>query len=120
MYGTRACLNIYRTVWKELKKEHLESFMHLSYKGALKQLSSSTLYERREDLCMKTMKRIEESSSRLSRLLPFTRDSDHGLDLRNKSNRTPFFCRTIRYQNSFFPALGDKLNTNELEDSAQF
>ena len=86
----------------------------LSYKEALKQLRCSTLYERREDICIKTMNRIKQSGGHLSRLLPLPRDNAHNHDLRNNNNRTPFFRRTIRYQNSFFPALVDKLNSNKL------
>ena len=86
----------------------------LSYKEAMKHLRCSTLYERREDICLKTMNRIEQSGGHLSRLLTLTRDNAHNHDLRNNNSRTPFFCKTIRYQNSFFPALVDKLNSNEL------
>ena len=86
----------------------------LSYKKGLKQLRCSTLYERREDICMKTINRIEQSGGHLSRLLPLTRENAHDHDLRNNNNRTPCFCRTIRYQNSFFPALVDKLNSKKL------
>ena len=63
----------------------------LSYKEALKQLRCSTLYERRENICMRTMNRIEQSGGHLSRLLPLTRDNAHDHDLRNNNNRTPFF-----------------------------
>ena len=84
----------------------------LSYKEALKHLRCSTLYKRREDICLKTMRRIEQSGGHLSRLLTLTRDNAHNHDLRNNNSRTPFFCKTIRYQNSFFPALADKLNSN--------
>ena len=73
----------------------------MPYKKGLEQLRCSTLYERREDICMKTVNRIEQSGAHLSWLLPLTRDNAHDHDLRNNNNRTPFFWRTIRYPNSF-------------------
>jgi hypothetical protein len=42
-------------------------------------------------------------------LLPSTRESVHGHDLRNSKNRTSFLCRTNRYKSRFFPSLIDRL-----------
>ena len=82
----------------------------LVYAEAMKQLGCSSLYERREVICMKTVEKIEQRDTPLSRLLPLTRESVHGRDLRNSKNRTSFLCRTNRYKSSFFPSLIDRLN----------
>ena len=44
----------------------------LVYAEAMKQLGCSSLYERREVICMKTVEKIEQRDTPLSRLLPST------------------------------------------------
>jgi hypothetical protein len=119
----RSILEYWYTVWHTSLPQYLSDVEKIQkrafriicptlvYAEAMKQLGCSSLYERREVICMKTVGKIEQRDTRLSRLLPLTRESVHGRDLRNSKNRTSFLCRTNRYKSSFFPSLIDRLNS---------
>ena len=83
----------------------------LSYTEAINFFGCSNMYDRRHDICLKTMNKIEQNNDHLSRLLPLTRKSVHGRHLRNCSNYSQFVCRTTRFKNSFFPSLIDRANS---------
>ena len=79
-----------------------------SYKEALKYLGCPRLDQRRNDLCMNTIK--ISGGGPLSKYLPQTRACAHDYPTRNRNNYSTFRCRTERFQRSFFPSSITKLN----------
>ena len=74
-----------------------------SYKEALIQLGCSRLDERREQLCLGTLEKIQMEGP-LSKYVPLTRASPNEYQLRNSNTLTLIKCRTERYRLSFFPS----------------
>ena len=74
-----------------------------SYKEALIQLGCSRLDERREQLCLDTLEKIQKEGP-LSKYVPLTRASSNEYQLRNSNTLTLIKCRTERYRRSFFPS----------------
>ncbi len=74
-----------------------------SYKEALIQLGCSRLDERREQLCLDTLEKIQMEGP-LSKYVPLTRASSNEYQLRNSNTLTLIKCRTERYRRSFFPS----------------
>ena len=83
-----------------------------SYGEALAHLGCLRLYERREQLCLNTLKRIEKGGP-LSKYVPMTRGNTNDYELRNSDTLT-IKCRTERYRRSFFPSTVAVLNNNTL------
>ena len=80
------------------------------YKDALKTLNCTTLFERREQLCLKTIKKICEGGP-LSKNLPVFRDSIHGYNTRISNSPTLILCLTERLRSSFFSSWIKLLNS---------
>ena len=74
------------------------------YEDDLVKLNCTTLFERREQLCLKTIKKIWHERGPLSKNLPETRDNVHGYNTRISNSLTLFHCRTERLRSSFFPS----------------
>ena len=72
------------------------------------------LDERRERLCLNTLKRIEKGGP-LSKYVSMTRGNTNDYDLRNSDTLTTIKFRTGRYRRSFFPSILAIFNTNKLK-----
>ena len=81
-----------------------------SYKEALSQLKCSRLDERREELCLKTMKKISKGGP-LADHIPKPRSINHNYSFRNLDTLITFNGRTERYRRSFFPSTSATLKT---------
>ena len=79
------------------------------YRDALTLSKCSRLNQRRNELCYKVLKNIEQPDSRLHHLLPPLRSQCHKYNLRNNSDYDLPKCRTDRFKKSFFPAMAFKL-----------
>ena len=76
-----------------------------SYDDALIAAQCPRLVDRRQTLCRKTFKKIQEPPSKLHYLLPPSREDTHGRSLRNNLDYTAPKCRTDRYKKSFIPTM---------------
>ena len=77
----------------------------LSYSRALELSGFPRLDARRSEICIKTFSKISTPGSKLSHLIPPTRQQYHGRTLRNSQSITKFKCRTERFRNSFLPSM---------------
>ena len=75
------------------------------YDHALSIAQCPRLTDRRQILCCKTCKKIQEPTSQLHYLLPSSWEDMHGRFLRNNLDYTVPRCRTDRYKKSFIPAM---------------
>ena len=75
------------------------------YDDALSIAQCPRLTDRRQILCCKTFKKIQEPTSQLHYLLPSSREDMHGRFLRNNLDYTVPRCRTDRDKKSFIPAM---------------
>ena len=81
-----------------------------SYKEALSQLKCSRLDERRDELCLKTIKKISKGGP-LADHIPKPRSINHNYSFRNLDTLITFNVRTERYRRSFFPSTSATLKT---------
>lgn len=70
-----------------------------------------TLAERRENLCLRTVKNIYKEGGCLSRHLPL--DKTHSYNTRNCNSLNLIPCRTERLRGSFFPSSVKLLNQHK-------
>jgi hypothetical protein len=73
-----------------------------TYSEALTFLKCARLDDRREKLCLKTLKNIPQGSPLFCHI-PAPRDTCYDYNLRNSNALTTIKCSTERYRRSFFP-----------------
>ena len=76
-------------------------FPHLTYHQACTATESPQLITRRESMCKKLFKDIENPEHKLFDLLPEKYNNTYSL--RKNRKYVPPKCKTNRYKNSFFP-----------------
>ena len=105
--NNRTCLHVWHTNLPQYlsdKIEHVQKrafrIIHPGrrYDDALSIAQCPRLTDRRQILCCKTFKKIQEPSSQLHYLLPSSREDMHGRFLRNNLDYTVPRCRTDRYK----------------------
>ena len=82
---------------------------YVSYAEALQRLNISTLYDRRERLCLRLGRSILRSPEHRD-LLPPTMGQVHGRNTRRRNLLRPIRARTARYKNTFIPYIVKRLN----------
>jgi hypothetical protein len=75
------------------------------YQDALNIAQCKRLDDRRQELCCKTSKKIEQSDSCLNHLLPPLRAEIHDREFRNNFNYCLPNCRTERHKNRSIPTM---------------
>ena len=86
-------------------------FPEKTYSRACELAECPRLDVRRNDLCIRTLKKIDGKGP-LSKHLTMTRVSAHGRTMRNNTHRTLYKCRTERLKRSFFPSAIISFNNN--------
>ena len=82
---------------------------YTNYPEALQRLNITTLYDRREQLCLRFGRSILRSPLHRD-LLPPTMWQVHGRNTRQRAQLRPVRCRTTRYQKTFVPYIVRRLN----------
>ena len=86
-------------------------FPHFTYREALSAINYPKLDDNRQRLCSKVFKKMQtRSDCKLASLVPKTRFSVHGQQLRSSNKLSLFKCNTDRFKCSFFPALTQYIN----------
>ena len=73
----------------------------LSYDDILQKLGTTSLHERRTNICQKYFNNMKKREHRLNHLLPEPRSTQY--NLRTMNELPVIKCRTSRFQNSFLP-----------------
>ena len=100
---------------KQLEKVQKRAFGIIfpkqTYSRACELAECPRLDVRRNDLCIRTLKKIDGKGP-LSKHLTMTRVSAHGRTMRNNTHRTLYKCTTERLKRRFFPGAIISFNNN--------